>query len=232
MGASATGDNLGAPIADDLPPVNSVASIAESGTVGDEFSVSVNLDITHTWTGDLNIDLTSPAGTTLNLASGVGGSGDDFSGTVFEDGGMDITGGSAPFTGTWEPQGGTFADTFGGESITGDWTLTVTDGVGGDDGTLNDFAINFDPINSTEISFDCSQLGENLVEVTVIDTAGNMSSCTATVNVIDETAPIITCGPQDEAISVSDSPGTAIPDSWTSGRGYKRKRFSRNSYPR
>jgi subtilisin-like proprotein convertase family protein len=218
MGATATGDNFGAPISADLPPTESVANVAESGAIGTDYVVeSVELDITHTWDGDLTIDLISPAGTLLNLSANNGGSGDNYTDTVFQDGGADITGGSTPFTGVWAPQGGDFASTFDGEDINGDWTLRVTDGVGGDDGTLDNFVINFGPNTSEFISFDCSQLGENQVEVTVTDAAGNMSMCTATVNILDETAPIITCGPQDETASATDSPGAAIPDNDPAG---------------
>ncbi len=72
---------------------------------------------------------------------------------------------------------------------------------------------------STSIDFDCSMLGENLIEVTVTDASGNEAMCTATVNVIDNTAPVITCGPQPttEMATVSDAPGVAIPDSDPTG---------------
>ncbi len=46
---------------------------------------------------------------------------------------------------------------------------------------------------STTIEFDCSQLGLNEVEITVTDDSGNSSTCTATVNVIDNTDPILVC---------------------------------------
>ncbi|MEZ4857470.1 MAG: HYR domain-containing protein [Flavobacteriaceae bacterium] len=46
---------------------------------------------------------------------------------------------------------------------------------------------------ATEITFDCSQLGLNQVEITVTDDSGNSSTCTATVNVIDTTDPILVC---------------------------------------
>ncbi len=68
---------------------------------------------------------------------------------------------------------------------------------------------------SATIDFDCSNLGENLVEVTSTDAAGNSSTCTATVNVLDETAPIITCvGPTipTEMVTVSETVGLPIPD--------------------
>jgi len=67
------------------------------------------MDITHTFDGDLDIKLIAPSGTELFLAEGIGGSGDNFTGTVFMDGNDPINTGSAPFTGTYQPQGGTLA---------------------------------------------------------------------------------------------------------------------------
>ena len=46
---------------------------------------------------------------------------------------------------------------------------------------------------STTIDFTCADLGENLIEVTVTDDSGNVATCTATVNVLDETDPILVC---------------------------------------
>jgi hypothetical protein len=41
--------------------------------------------------------------------------------------------------------------------------------------------------------FDCSNLGENTVMLTVIDTSGNQSVCLATVTVVDNRDPTIAC---------------------------------------
>ncbi len=66
------------------------------------------------------------------------------------------------------------------------------------------------------LDFTCADLGENLVEVTVTDNSGNSSTCTAVVNVIDITAPVITCGPEPTiSATVSDSPALAIVDNTT-----------------
>jgi hypothetical protein len=62
---------------------------------------------------------------------------------------------------------------------------------------------------STTMDFDCSHLGENLVEVMVTDDSGNTSICTATVNVIDNTSPILVCW--DVTIELGQD-GTAVVD--------------------
>ena len=68
------------------------------------------------------------------------------------------------------------------------------------------------------LDFTCADLGENLVEVTVTDDSGNVSTCIATVNVIDLIAPVITCGPEPTVTeTVTDSPNLAIPDNDPTG---------------
>ncbi|MEP3570724.1 MAG: proprotein convertase P-domain-containing protein, partial [Flavobacteriaceae bacterium] len=102
--------------------------------------VNVTVDITHPWDSDLTITLRSPTGTSVELSSGNGGNGDDYSSTVFDDsGGTSITAGSAPFTGTFSPEG-SLSD-FIGENPSGNWTLTVADNAGSDVGTLNSFSV-------------------------------------------------------------------------------------------
>jgi len=98
--------------------------------------LTVTLDIQHVWDGDLDISLTSPAGTVVNLSSDNGSSGDDYTGTIFDDSAAtSIQGGSAPFSGPHRPEDALSA--FAGEDPTGVWTLTVFDDfVSGDDGEL------------------------------------------------------------------------------------------------
>ena len=53
-------------------------------------------------------------------------------------------------------------------------------------------------------SFDCSAVGDNTVSLTVTDNNGNASSCQATVSVVDEVDPTLTC-PQD--MTIQTDPG-------------------------
>ncbi|MCF6308760.1 MAG: proprotein convertase P-domain-containing protein, partial [Flavobacteriaceae bacterium] len=127
---------------------NSILNIADSGILGTDYDLDLtSIEIPHTWTSDLDIQLQSPMGTILDLSMGNGGSGDNYTATVFQDGGADINAASPPFTGTFEPEGGTFAAAFGGEDLNGDWTLIVTDNFGGDGGSIDSFCIGFLPIS-------------------------------------------------------------------------------------
>ncbi len=76
--------------------------------------------------------------------------------------------------------------------------------------------INYSIAASSGLEFTCADLGQNLVEVTVTDDSGNATTCIAVVNVIDVTAPVITCGPEPTiSASTSDSPALAIVDNTT-----------------
>ncbi len=61
-------------------------------------------------------------------------------------------------------------------------------------------------------NFDCSNLGPNPVKLTVTDPATGLSdSCTATVTIVDETAPTITC-PYDQTENYDPAQGFVLPD--------------------
>jgi subtilisin-like proprotein convertase family protein len=107
-----------------------------AASLKDKQNFNVEIDITHTYDADLDITIESPSGTIVLLTSDNGGSGNDYTTTVFNDeASTAITAGSAPFTGSYQPEG-SLSD-FDGESPTGDWILHVTDDANGDTGTLN-----------------------------------------------------------------------------------------------
>ena len=102
--------------------------------------LGVSLDILHTFDSDLAATLISPVGTRVVLFSGVGGSGDNFTGTRLTDGAsLSINAGSAPFTGNFQPQQP--LSRLLGEPLTGTWTLEITDFFGGFQGTLETWAL-------------------------------------------------------------------------------------------
>jgi subtilisin family serine protease/subtilisin-like proprotein convertase family protein len=100
-------------------PDNDATGITSTINVADElttFASEVHVNISHSWIGDLNVSLTSPAGTTAVLHGNVGG------GTVD----LDKT-----FT----------TDAFSGEVAMGDWLLTVVDSASADTGKLNNWSM-------------------------------------------------------------------------------------------
>jgi subtilisin-like proprotein convertase family protein len=112
--------------------------------------ISVNLNISHTWDGDLDIYLQAPNGAFYLLSRDNGGLGDNYTNTTFSaTAATNITGGSAPFSGSFIPQGGAgnFA-ALNGTSINGTWCLWVADDLIGDQGTILNWSLQFANDNS------------------------------------------------------------------------------------
>ncbi len=124
------------PIAD-YQTITSDVTVTDDDTVLD---VDVRLNATHTYTGDLDIFLIGPNGTRVELSTDNGGTGENFTETVFDDEAVtSITSGSAPFTGSFRPEG-SLADLDGIPSA-GTWRLEITDDAGADQGQLLDWTL-------------------------------------------------------------------------------------------
>lgn len=112
-----------------IPDDNSTGITSQITVTGSVANVSpglnVDLNITHTWIGDLIVSLTSPSNTTVVLHNRTGSSADNIVGN---------------YPGTLPPDEALSA--FSGEPLDGMWTLTVSDNVGLDTGTLNSWGIN------------------------------------------------------------------------------------------
>ncbi len=88
-------------------------------------SLTINITSDHPQT--LQIIVTSPQGTDLLLSEYNGAGGQNYTNTVFNyDGYPSITTGTAPFTGYFNAQGGSFS-AFDYEDPNGTWTITVID---------------------------------------------------------------------------------------------------------
>jgi hypothetical protein len=73
-----------------------------------------------------------------------------------------------------------------------------------DNGSSDACGISSMELNQT--TFDCTEVGENTITLTITDPSGNFSSCTATITVLDEVAPVAKC--QDITIQLDEN-GTA-----------------------
>jgi subtilisin-like proprotein convertase family protein len=123
----------GEAISSTLPDVVSVLTVTDDQEILD---LNLDLNINHTWTGDLTITLESPAGTVVTVF-GDGCSADDLM-TMLDDE-------SANSLADCNPNGDGNAypladymptdplSAFDGEMSMGDWTLTFNDAFGGDD---------------------------------------------------------------------------------------------------
>ena len=130
----------GLPITDTNPTTVSTITVTDDVTITD---LNVDMNITHTWVGDLDITLESPAGTVVTIFD-QGCSGDDLI-FVFDDEGVGdlancTTGANPAYPEPSYVPSNPLAG-FDGESTLGDWILSVTDTAGGDDGTLNSWGL-------------------------------------------------------------------------------------------
>ncbi|MBI1826003.1 MAG: proprotein convertase P-domain-containing protein [Planctomycetes bacterium] len=112
----------------DFAIITSTITVPEAKCIGD---LDVDMNITHTYIGDLLIDLESPTGTIVRLHNGTGGTTDNIYATYDDS--------------TFPPDGpGALAD-FIGESSAGVWKLTVMDTGFPDSGTLNHWGLRIAP---------------------------------------------------------------------------------------
>ena len=104
--------------------------------------MNVRVNLLHSYDSDLSISLLSPAGTQVSLSNRLGGSGDNFTNTVFDDeAGTPISAGSTPFTGNFRPS--SVLSAVDGQNLTGTWSLRVEDLDNLDTGSLTSWSLEF-----------------------------------------------------------------------------------------
>jgi subtilisin-like proprotein convertase family protein len=118
------------------PTITSTISFFEDLPVAD---INVNLVIDHSFLADLEVSLTSPAGTTVVLVSSSCSDSRNIN-AVFDDDALPFDcNGNPAISGTVKPLG--FLSSFNGESTLGVWTLQVKDNVPADGGALITFQL-------------------------------------------------------------------------------------------
>lgn len=169
---------------------------------GEILNVSLtNLSSNHTWMGDLNATLTSPAGTVINLfnrptcdqegilasfADDATATAGDFEGTC--------NGGGVAIQGEFQPAQP--FSTFTGEEATGLWTLTIVDNANQDGGNLLGWSLEICTFESSEIL--------------LIPSSVALSTCVGDFAVVDLTIGNGFAGPV--TLSASNLPDGAIAD--------------------
>jgi subtilisin-like proprotein convertase family protein/subtilisin family serine protease len=125
------------------------------------FDLNVRVNISMTFDSDLDVFLVHPDGTRVELFTDVGGGGDNFTNTVLDDQSeFLIQAGSAPFTGSFRPEGSLAA--LNGKLVDGLWTLEVTDDNINDQATLLNWELIF---TQTEPSFVTTLLGTPFIDL-------------------------------------------------------------------
>uniref|UniRef100_UPI0025C5AF05 PKD domain-containing protein n=1 Tax=Lacinutrix sp. TaxID=1937692 RepID=UPI0025C5AF05 len=160
--------------------------------------VAVCINLEHSFSGDLDIFITSPNGQQTQLYNQGGGGtyfgganndddqlagvGADYcfsiNGTVTVNNGTTVVAGSNPPGNSWAPgtylPTGTF-NTLIGSPLNGDWTLTLIDNLNIDDGTVFGWSIEFDPnLQPPGLSFTPATVTEGWdADPTITNTTGN-----------------------------------------------------------
>lgn len=98
----------------DFQTTTSTLTLGEASNLS---ALRLDLDLAHTWRGDLVVKLTSPSGRSVTVSDRQGGSADDLRGTF------------------------DFSAAFKGEAAQGDWTLTVEDRGRRDEGVLRSWGL-------------------------------------------------------------------------------------------
>lgn len=111
-----------------------------SGLPGTITDINVTVNLTHPAVGELYVTLISPGGTPVILANYLGGSGDNYSNTTFDDEAATyISSAAAPFSGSFKPYYN--LSQLDGRNPNGTWTLRLDDSKAGNAGILLDWSM-------------------------------------------------------------------------------------------
>ncbi|PJB14215.1 MAG: spore coat protein CotH [Flavobacteriales bacterium CG_4_9_14_3_um_filter_32_8] len=163
----------------DFPLVVSSLTPSTIDTIGFGLE-TICINLTHTYDSDLEISIIAPDGTSKILATGLGGGGDDYTNTCFNNSGLtNITAGTPPFTGTFISQG-FMGMVNNGQNGNGIWILRVNDMASVDAGNLLSWSITFgnSPATYPNLNFSSSNL-----PIVVINTNGQTIQDNARITV-------------------------------------------------
>lgn len=198
-----------AAIPDNTPSgVTSTINVTDNSIISD---ANVNIDITHTWVGDLEVILQSPNGTMVTLVDrpgytgiGFGCSENDISATLDDEASTAIEDECAvavpAINGSFIPNNPLSA--FDGENALGIWTITVIDNAGGDTGTLIDWGLDLEYAPSgLQLALDVS--GNVTVDPNAIDN-GTTDNCSFTLSVSPTNFNCGNIGVQNVTLTATD----------------------------
>lgn len=168
------------PLSIPMGPAVVTSTIVVSGAGPYLWDVDVTTFIRHTFAADLDITITSPAGTVVTLTTDNGGSNDDvFNGTVWDDSAGDLVTDHVYANNTLAsplvPEEALSA--FVGENPNGTWTITISDDLAGDGGTLDSWQLSLTTLPAAPITQTFSFAQNTAVPINDVATA--LSTLTA-----------------------------------------------------
>lgn len=124
--------------------------------------VTVKINVSHTFDSDLQIWLLAPSGWSVLLANRRGGSGDNFTNTIFDSAASRaIAAGRAPFSGSYRPEQ-SLAAAYNGYDARGTWSLVVKDVAARDVGMLNSWSLTIQGVSGTGLGPALARQGDSL----------------------------------------------------------------------
>jgi len=189
------------PVAIPTGPAVVTSTVAVAGATGSILDVNLTTLMNHTFSADLDVTLTSPAGTVVTLTTDNGGANDNvFNGTVWDDDANPA--GQVPYV----TNNGLVTDhlyanlttatplvpeeamgAFIGENPNGTWTITISDDRAGDGGSLDSWSLNI-----TTATFSCPPTAAGVTVSGRILTPQGYGLRNAIVTITDSTGTIRT----------------------------------------
>jgi subtilisin-like proprotein convertase family protein len=183
-------------------------------------NVTVHVNITHQFPGDLTLTLVSPTGTRIVLVPQVFGGfpSNAFANTTFDDSAANsITNSTSPFNGSFRPANP--LSVLNGQLANGTWTLEVNDGGNTATGTLNSWSLQITPGKLVTSSSTGNLMDQN-ANATAGQTTGDVYAVPTPLNgsatvgqapqgpFDSQTLPLIIAGPSVIASNVPGNPQT------------------------
>ncbi len=138
---------------DNEPTVSSITvSDVQPADIREGLIKEICVNVGHNNIEDIDLILESPSGQLLELSTDNGGEDRNYTATCFSPDALTlITDGTAPFTGSFQPEGDW--QILNGGATNGDWKLYVKDDKTGDDGVLRSWSITFNPLYALQYSW-------------------------------------------------------------------------------
>lgn len=204
---------------------NSTSTINVAGAGTYLWDVDVTTGLQHTFAADLDITIQSPAGTVVTLTTDNGAGNDDvFNGTVWDDQSgtpaTDVIYANLTTATPLVPEEALGA--FRGEDPNGTWTITISDDLAGDTGTLNTWALDLftlpvAPINTTATFSNATPTPIN--DVATNTSTISVSGAGTTLTALDLTTAIQHTFSADMDITLTSPAGTVVTLSTDNGAG-------------
>ena len=195
------------------------------------YDINVLVDLDHSWSADLDVYLIAPDGTSVELATDVCSSSDNWADVTFDDEASipvnSACGGNPALHGPVKPEGHLYD--LDSMPVAGTWTLMITDDTGGDAGILNTFGIAIEytltipayPIVADDCEISSLTYTDNETAGicpgymavnrlwTIVDNNGNFNTCNQTITFLPASLESVTCPPTYVGSCNSyNSPGT------------------------